>query len=117
MVYANLGKPQRLLQLKEFSAASSAVTRARSARKMDPETEGRYKAFLKERRKILEDIKQFLNMVLTYFSFLETKWGGCESVVSAINIESMKSLIKSLCLIHGLYGYPADNDNTGKRTG
>jgi hypothetical protein len=23
-------------------------------------------------------------------------------------------LIKSLCLIHGLYGYPADTDNRGK---
>jgi hypothetical protein len=75
----------------------------------------RYKRFLDERSNILEEIKQFLMMVLDYFFDLEQKL-GYEFVVQAVekNLSSVESLIKSLCLIHGLYGYPADTDNRGK---
>ncbi|CAB4044196.1 Hypothetical predicted protein, partial [Paramuricea clavata] len=55
---------------------------------MDPpaqeETEKElYEMFLKERSDILEEIEEFLNMVLYYFFDLEQKL-GLESVVTAV---------------------------------
>jgi hypothetical protein len=70
-----------------------------------------YKYFLLERSRILNDIQQFLMMVLQYFSDMEDEMGE-EQVVTRNG--KIKPLIKSLCLIEGLYGYPADNDITGK---
>lgn len=88
---------------------------------MDPPTQPEkaekelYEMFLKERGNVLEEIKQFLMMVLDYFFDMEQKL-GLELVVAIIkeNLSSLKSLIKSLCLIHGLYGYPAETDKPGK---
>ena len=73
---------------------------------MSTDEDKRYTNFLKERKCILEDIKQFLEMVLIYFGMMENKWGH-DRVVNA-NEKSVKLLMKSLCLIHALYGYPAD---------
>ena len=71
--------------------------------------------FQQERSLALNDIKQFSLMVLEFLSDMEGK-KGYEHVVNAVSASksSVISLVKSLCLIHGLYGYPADSDNTGK---
>jgi hypothetical protein len=64
--------------------------------------------FLKERSKILEDIRLFLQLVLSYCVGQEDKWGCRRHVIATYNYA--RSLIESLCLIHALYGYP----NSGK---
>ena len=66
----------------------------------------RYNAFLIERGWIVEDIRGFLTMVLTYFLEME-EMVGRDCVVKA-NKKSAKSLIKSLCQIHAFYGHPAE---------
>jgi hypothetical protein len=104
----------------KFWNGFSVFSSARFVRKMDPPTQEAtekelYELFLKERSDILEEIEEFLAMVLNYFFDLEQKL-GLESVVTAVekNLISVNSLIKSLCLIHGLYGYPAEIDKPGK---
>jgi hypothetical protein len=70
----------------------------------------RYNYFLREGSRTLNDIKQFLKMVLMYFFDTEVKKGYAKAVSAVSASESsIISLVKSLCLIHGLHGYPADN--------
>ena len=60
--------------------------------------------FKDERKNVFRDIKQFLMMTLTYFEEMETKWNFLPHVLAA----NRGPLIESLCLLHALYGYPAD---------
>ena len=60
-----------------------------------------------ERREAFEDIKEFLMMTLTYFESME-EWKFVPRVIAT----NLRFLIESLCLLHALYGYPA-NSNTG----
>ena len=75
-------------------------------------TKDNFKGFLKQRNAIIKDIEQFLLMMCKYFS----DWEKCLDPASFIT-ETVCSLIKSLCLIHGLYGYPALNSSTDNITG
>ena len=80
------------------------------------ESNDNFKDFLKERSEILKDIKQFLFMIFRYFVQMEKDNFEPEFFVT----ETVCSLLKSLCLIHGLYGYPelnsSENNITGKNT-
>jgi hypothetical protein len=72
-----------------------------------------FQKFLEERCSIHKDIKDFLYMVLKCCLKLEET--ASDSAVSSQKFtetsEKLQSLIKSLCLIHALYGYP---NETGK---
>jgi hypothetical protein len=68
------------------------------------------KRFRKERGTILLDIKKFLCVVMEYFMEMVNKEGFRMKAVIAT--ESAYFLIKSLCQIHALYGYPADSSKT-----
>lgn len=67
-----------------------------------------YRDFNMERNRVFNDIKQFLMMTLTYFEVMEEEQNFVPSVIAA----NLRSLIKSLCLLHALHGYPA-NPATG----
>ena len=71
--------------------------------------------FLKERGRVVNDIEQFLQMILVYFEDMEEKKEinpefAPNEIVTAPNLQL---LIKSLRLLHALYGYPARNDTEG----
>jgi hypothetical protein len=67
--------------------------------------------FLEERGAILEDIREFLRAVLLYCLDMEDNLDFKPNVIAN---ENLVSLIESLCLIHGLYGYPALNANRAR---
>ena len=69
--------------------------------------------FLKERGEVLKDIKQFLFMIFRYLVQMEKNGFKPEFFVT----ETVCSLLKSLCLIHGLYGYPELNPSVNSITG
>ena len=75
---------------------------------MDIDIDSEYNHFQVERRKVYNDIGQFLMMTLTYFEDMEKKRHFRPDVIAA----NLQGLIKSLCLLHALHGYPAD-PNTG----
>jgi hypothetical protein len=75
----------------------------------DTAKKNRFPDFVGERSKILEDIRQFLQVVLLYCLDMEDTWKFSRDVIATKNLEV---LVESLCLIHGLYGYPAMS-NTG----
>ena len=75
--------------------------------------QNRFRKFLKERDKILEEINQFLRAVLIYFLTLEDKYGFSAECIKSRSTPKICSLIESLCLIHALYGYPAAKSETG----
>ena len=68
---------------------------------MDPAEDG-FEDFLKERGEILKDIEQFLFMVFRYFLYMEEQEFEPDFFIT----DTVCILIKSICLIHGLYGYP-----------
>ena len=72
---------------------------------MNPEDE--FQDFLKERNEILKDIEQFLFMTFRYFSKMGNSYDP-----KSFATETVRSLIHSLCLMHGLYGYPAEQDSS-----
>ena len=63
-----------------------------------------YEVFLDERSSILNDIKQFLHIVLS-FQQESIKLAGV-----SLPGEDVQKFIKSLCLIHALYGYPGEGN-------
>ena len=65
-----------------------------------------YGVFLDERSLILRDIKGFLNLVLHFQHEYEKR----AKPPSLNNAEDVRKLIKSLCLIHALYGYPGNEE-------
>lgn len=69
--------------------------------------------FVQERGTILKDIDDFLIMVFWFLK--EINEAG--QPLSGDKCQNLNLLIESLCFIHSLYGYPADNneDNTGNR--
>jgi hypothetical protein len=71
-----------------------------------------FQKFQEEHSSIHKDIVDFVYMVLKCCSTLEKDFDS--NVVSQMftkTSEKLQSLIKSLCLIHALYGYP---NETGK---
>ena len=71
-----------------------------------------YKKFRKHRNKILQDINNFLINALKCLHELNSTVNERESVTSTILpkiYEHLNRLIKSLCLIHALYGYPGES--------
>ena len=66
-----------------------------------------YKKFKKHRNSILEDIKNFLRNALECLHKLNSTVKEKERVTVKIS-ERLHRLIKSLCLIHALYGYPGE---------
>ena len=64
-----------------------------------------------ERSSILKDIKDFLFIAL---NFVHKSFQLNPDLDTVINVEYVRRLIKSLCLIHALYGYPVAN---GKEKG
>ena len=68
-----------------------------------------YGEFTEERGKALNDIEQFLQMILAYFEDMEEKRGFKKDAI----VKELQPLIKSLCLLHALYGYPKKNDEQG----
>jgi hypothetical protein len=77
----------------------------------------RFEWFLKERSEIHKDIEAFLLMVLEYCLKMEelAEKRETENVYATTTSISLISLLKSLCFIHALYGYPqANSDETGK---
>ena len=62
-----------------------------------------YNLFQVERGEVYNDIGQFLMMTLTYFEDMETTKHWHPDVIAA----NLQGLIKSLCLVHALHGYPA----------
>ena len=72
-----------------------------------------FQFFLKERNQILQDIEQFLFTTFRYFLMMENE----EYRTPLFATETVGSLIKSLCLIHGLYGYPGPNPSANSITG
>ena len=76
---------------------------------MDPE-DG-FEEFLEERSEILKDIEQFLFMVFKYFSQMEEDFAQSDFKHHFFITENVCSLIESLCVIHGLYGYPGHNSS------
>jgi hypothetical protein len=76
------------------------------------ELEDEFQDFLKERSEILRDIEQFLFMTFRYFSKMGNRYDP-----KSFATETVRSLIQSLCLIHGLYGYPERNSSTKNITG
>jgi hypothetical protein len=85
----------------------------KAVRKMDSEEHNWFQAFLRERSRILEDIREFLRAVLLYCLDMEDDFQ--RDVIASENLVS--SLIESLCLIHGLYGYPAESNRSSANTG
>ena len=80
-----------------------------------------FESFQGERRTIVNDIKQFLIAVLNYCYSIEQmkkRRIPTQAVVARINTtmsQNLHSVIKSLSLLHGLYGYPdsSNQDVTG----
>ncbi|CAB4037641.1 Hypothetical predicted protein, partial [Paramuricea clavata] len=72
-----------------------------------------FQDFLTDRSTILEDIREFLSVVLMYCLNMEDELDCPRDVIATKNVSS---LIESLCLIHGLYGYPAKS-NSSENTG
>ena len=68
-------------------------------------------AFQNERSSIVQDIKQFLFIAL---NFVHTTFQLNPGLDTDKSVEHVRGLIKSLCLIHALYGYPVAN---GKEEG
>ena len=78
---------------------------------MDRINEEEYNEFIAERGGVLNDIQQFLQMILAYFEDMEEKRGFApDNIVTAQNLQL---LVKSLRLLHALYGYPEKNDTEG----
>ena len=77
-----------------------------------------FEDFLKERSVVHNEIKQFLKMVLNYCVKMEDT---CGLRPYAIGTKHVILLIKSLRLIHALYGYPTaeltDIIDSGKAVG
>ena len=69
---------------------------------------GEFHEFLRHRNSIHGEIDEFLYVLLRHFIYLEDKDDGLkqEQIASGIS-KTFPSLIKSLCQIHSLYGYPA----------
>ena len=63
-----------------------------------------YDEFLLERKLILQNIKEFLYLVLNFQHESDKR----AKPSSLNNAEDVRKLIKSLCLIHALYGYPGE---------
>jgi hypothetical protein len=107
-----------------YKMASLEVSVCESVKKMETKAKkrkkkGLSKSFTHQRMQIHNDIEQFLLEVL-YFcvDYMEKqiktdKWEIDEKEVATKISKNLESLIKSLCLIHGLYGYPSSN-KTGK---
>ncbi|CAB4044774.1 Hypothetical predicted protein, partial [Paramuricea clavata] len=75
----------------------------------------RFEWFLKERSEIHKDIEAFLLMVLEYCLKMEelAKKRYTINVYADKMSDNLISLLKSLCFIHALYGYPqANSDET-----
>jgi hypothetical protein len=89
---------------------ASGVVHAKFVQVMELEDE--FQDFLKERSEILRDIEQFLFMTFRYFSKMGNRYDP-----KSFATETVRSLIQSLCLIHGLYGYPERNSSTKNITG
>ncbi|XP_028399249.1 uncharacterized protein LOC114522705 [Dendronephthya gigantea] len=80
---------------------------------MNLDVNRKFNKFLLERSKILDDIKQFLNMVLTFLSqFPHGKWKKIKKSKGFKVQESLAKLMESLCFMHALYGYPKSNPET-----
>ena len=84
--------------------------------------QGPFQSFLHERKSIVTDIKQFLKAVLKWCRSakkrIEQTRPTQEDVVAGITERMSRNLpfvIKSLFLLHGLYGYPdsSKKDVTG----
>lgn len=78
---------------------------------MDHINEEEYNEFLEERGGVLNDIKQFLQTILAYFEDMEENRNFAPANI--VRTENLELLIKSLRLLHALYGYPASNDTEG----
>ena len=65
-----------------------------------------YETFRVERSLILKNIKEFLNLVLHFQHEYEKR----AKPPSLNNAGDVRKLIKSLCLIHALYGYPGNEE-------
>ena len=82
---------------------------------MDP-----FEKFQDERRSIVNEIEQFLKVVLKYCYSIEQlkRSRPTQAVVARITktmSQNLHSVIESLSLLHGLYGYPdsSNQDVTG----
>lgn len=62
--------------------------------------------FLDERKIIVKEIQEFLNVVLLYCDNQEEEYKAKPNEI--ISPEHARSLITSFCTIHSLYGYPRD---------
>ena len=81
---------------------------------MDTDTNSevkRYYEFKDERRGIFSDIEVFLTMAFRCFLHIENRHDYTHVVNSSK--ESVKLLIKSLCQIHALYGFPTKEGELG----
>ena len=76
----------------------------------------KYAYFLEERCKILDDIEEFLRMILLFFISMELDLKKSRENIS----QNLRRIVKSLYVLHGLYGFPGSDsakDNiTGKKT-
>ena len=63
--------------------------------------------FLKERNWIHTEIQNFLFVVLSHFVNFEERFKVEREIIANKISKKFPLLIKSLCQIHGLYGYPA----------
>ena len=78
-----------------------------------------FDSFLGERKKILNDIEDFLEMALNHLNHCANR-NEIEIPTAMISHQIdiyLGSFLKSLCLIHALYGYPkkkSDEEEEGK---
>lgn len=78
------------------------------------DTSRSHSRFNDERENVLKDIGNFLFMV---FGFLKEMTEHGVFIKSDRKLRNLELVIESLCLIHGLYGYPAEtSDNPGNVT-
>jgi hypothetical protein len=110
-IYANTSKTRTDFRV---SYPVKRQTSVRTVREMGSEEQNRFRNFLIERTRILQDIRQFLRAVLLYFLDMEDNMNFQRDVIATKNASS---LIESLCLIHGLYCYPAESNRSSVNTG
>ena len=78
------------------------------------DTSRSHSRFNDERENVLKDIGDFLFMV---FGFLKEMTEYGVFIKNDRKLRNLELVIESLCLIHGLYGYPAEtSDNPGNVT-
>ena len=84
---------------------------AEKSEKTPAQSEPANDAFQNERNSILQDIKEFLFMAL---NFVHEYFHLNSGLDTDKGVEHVRRLIKSLCWMHALYGYPVANGKEGK---